>query len=309
MRSVAISLVWFAALVYAQGPLAIRSQSQRTSDEGPAPILRADAHWVRIPVSATNAAGAPETGLSVDDFVILEDGVPQEVRQLSLEDGPVSLGIVFDASSSMEKKLSDSRVALRQLFTTALPGDEYFFVEFSDVPRLLRDFTPHGADIEEAASRVRPLRFTALFDAVFYSLPKLRAAKNSRRALLILSDGADNYSRYSEDELRAYVREADVRIYSIALPSFDILNRNARTLRRLSDLSGGAAIALGNLSELPAAVLKMSRAIRQEYLLSYVSTNTDRDGLYRRVEVRPARGHVSPDVHLSWRRGYYAAQE
>ena len=309
MRSVGIYLLCFSALVWAQGPLAIRLKSAPAADvSAPEPTLRSDAHWVRIPVIATNGFGASETGLALGDFEVLEDGVVQEPRHLGFEEGPVSVGIVFDASSSMDKKIADSRTALRQLFYDALPEDEYSLVQFSDEPKLLSGFTSSSAFIERAVDRINPERATALFDAVLFASQKMRGAKNTRKALFILSDGADNNSRYSEAELGRYVRESDVAIYSIAIRSS---SHHAGTLRKMSEATGGLSIEVRDMNDLGPAVAHLNRVLRSHYVLGYVSNQSTRqgDGRYRRVEIKlTAAAAARRELHLNWRRGYFPAE-
>jgi VWFA-related protein len=270
-------------------------------------VISAHVNWVRIPVSATDERGASITGLSAGDFVVLEDGQKQEPLHLSLDEGPVSLGIVFDASSSMEDKMTDSRLALRHLFEGAMPEDEYALVQFSDAPRVLSSFTSSSESIEQAASHIQPERATALFDAVLFSAQKLRLAKNQRKALFVLSDGADNVSRYSERELLRYAQEMDVAIYSVAIRTS---RAHAATLRHLAEATGGASAEVREMNGLAPAVAQLNRLMRSHYLLGYVSNQKapERDGLSRRVEVRLSQQQPSRAVHLNWRHTYRPLQ-
>lgn len=310
MRLVLTLFVVAAAVALAEGPLEVRPGSRplpdATGDAGPS-MLRASVNWVRVPVHVSDESGAPYTGLARTDFQLLEDGVAQEIRHASVEETPVSIGIVFDASSSMKEKLADSRTALRALFQYALPGDEYSLIEFGNEPRLAEPFTAEAADIERAAAKIQLSTWTALYDAVYLGVSQARRATNPRKALLVLSDGGDNNSRYSEGELRRYLQEADVAVYSIAIRSSA---RHAALLRRLSEATGGVSVEVREVNALGAAVAQISRLLRSEYVLDYVSNQTtsqtarERDGLYRRVEVRLAP-QAPRGLHLSWRRGYY----
>jgi VWFA-related protein len=127
----------------------------------------------------------------------------------------------------------------------------------------------------------------------------MKAAKNARKALLILSDGGDNNSRYSAREIRELVREADVRVYAISLLT------GSRFLEGISEESGGRMIKVNKLKELPEAVEKLSSDLRSQYVLGYCPSNPQNDGRYRKVRVQVNQ----PTVHASWRRGYYAPAE
>jgi Ca-activated chloride channel homolog len=273
---------------------------------GSAAAIRVDVKLTLIPVTVTDPLGAPFTGLPREAFRLFEDGVEQGVKYFSSEDAPVSLGVVFDASRSMAGKLDQSRAAVSRFFSGSRPGDEFFLVEFNDAPRMLCDFTTDTQQIEKALVSIQPRNWTALFDAVYLAVQKTKRARNARKALLILSDGGDNNSRYTESEMKSLVREADVCIYSIALVGGGLMRRHVRVLRQLSEQTGGRVCEVEKISDLPDAVAKISAAIRDQYVLGYSSSNRDNDGLYRRIEVRLNQPPDAPRLHASWRSGYYA---
>jgi len=163
--------------------------------------VRLDVKLVLIPVTVTNPLGAPYPGLPKEAFRLFEDGIQQQVTYFATEDAPVSLGIVFDASGSMEYKIEKSRQAVAEFFKTTVPGDEFFLVEFNDAPRLLYNFTSDTGELEKALESVHPKGWTSLLDAVYFSLSKMRYAKNPHKALLIVSDGGDNNSAFSAKEV------------------------------------------------------------------------------------------------------------
>jgi VWFA-related protein len=238
----------------------------------------------------------PLAGLRKDDFHLFEDNVEQKIVYLSAEDAPASVGLIFDASGSMRHKLETSVAAVEQFFRTTLPGDEFLLVRFSDKPVLLTGFTDDVNEIAGWLHSTQPGGWTALHDAIYLGIQKMRRAKNGRRALLVLSDGGDNNSRYTASELRELVREADVRIYSIGLLE------GSHLLERISNETGGRMIRVRKLEELPDAIEKLSRDLRSQYLLGYYSSNPQNDGRYRKVQVQVNQ----PEAHASWRHGYYA---
>jgi Ca-activated chloride channel homolog len=267
--------------------------------------IRVDTKLVLIPVTVTDTFGAPYSGLARDGFHLYEDGVEQQVKYFASEDAPVSLGIVFDASRSMEGRLDQSRAAVSRFFRTSRPGDEFFLVEFNDRPRLLSGFTSNTDTIEQALVAIKPQNWTALFDAVYMAIHQMKRAGNSHKALLILSDGGDNNSRYTESEIKSRVREADVSIYAIGLGS-GLIKHHVRLLKQLAEETGGEYRQADKISDLPAAVESISAAIRHQYLLGYSSSNSVNDGLYRKIQVTVKQPAAKPPLHASWRTGYYA---
>lgn len=261
--------------------------------------FRLDARMVQIPVTVTDMGDRPRMDLQASDFRLYEDGVEQQVANFSMADGPISAGVVFDTSGSMKGRMDDSRAALELLFQTAVPNDEFCLVRFSDRPELVAPMTHDPAMVSRLLGTVIPHGWTALYDAIFYSLQEMRRATNSRRVLLILSDGEDNNSRYSESETVSRMREADVRVYAIGL------FRQTRCLAKMAAETGGRMIWVHKLSELKDAVSTLSLEMRNTYVLSYFSTNPSAEGKYRRVrvEVHPQRG--GEQLRVAWRHGYY----
>jgi len=268
--------------------------------------MRVDTDVVLVPVNVTDVRGAPFRGLTRDAFQIFENGVEQQLNCFTSEDAPISLGIVFDASGSMTGKLAESRAAVADLFQTVVPGDEFFAVEVSDTPTLLCDFTDDTQRIERSLAGIEARSSTALLDAIYMALQHLRHARNSRKALLILSDGGENSSRYTKGEIYSLVREADICIYSIGLSRWIRLSLDdASLLRRLSEETGGTFWQVAKAYDLPQAAWKVSAAIRNLYVLCFSSSNPHNDGLYREIQVRLRPVPGLPRLHVSWRKGYF----
>ena len=260
--------------------------------------IRTDVKMVLVPASVTDNGDRPIMDLQKEDFHLFEDAVEQKIESFSMDQAPVSLGIVFDSSGSMKNKIDKSFKAVDQFLKTSLPGDEFFLVQFSDTPVLRVGFTPDVEEIMSSVSSIRPQGWTALLDAICLSVHQMKSAKNSRRALLILSDGGDNNSRYSDTEIINLLREADVRVYAIGL--FD----NARFLKKAAEDTGGHMIVIHSLNDLPGAVEKLSMQLRSEYLLGYYPADGQNDGKYHRLKVQVAER--IRQFHTSWRHGYYA---
>jgi Ca-activated chloride channel family protein len=263
-------------------------------------VVRADVKLVLVPVTVTDEASRPINDLPKERFRILEDGVEQQITSFSWEDGPVSLGLLFDSSGSMKGRINASVAALKYVFQTTRPDDEFFVIQFSDDVRQLGGFTSEPDEIQRRLGFVQTGGWTSLLDAVALGVHRMRSAKNPRKVLLILSDGNDNNSRFSESEIRSRVMEADVRIYAIGL------SYRPRLLQRLAEETGGNVLVAQNMRELPDVVQRLSAEIRSHYLFGYTSTNQTNDGKYRKVKVELLQSSGGPSFRASWRRGYYA---
>lgn len=295
-------LAWGGDTPQEQPTVAITPRKLPGGAERSSSNLRFDVKMVLIPVTVTDALERPVTTLSRESFRLLEDGVEQKITSFSQEDGPVSLGLLFDSSGSMKNRIDTSVEALKLLFQTTIPGDEFFVVQFSDKAKLLGGFTTESEEIHRRLGYVQAKGWTALLDAVALGAHQMRSAKNERRVLLILSDGNDNNSRFSESEIRNMVIEGNLRIYGIGL-----LHR-PRLLQQLATETGGDVLIAQTLEELPDIVQRLSREIHTQYLLGYSSTNLQNDGKYRKVKIELTQQPGAPLRH-SWRRGYYAPSE
>lgn len=276
--------------------------------------LRIETTLVQIPVSVTLAqTGKLVTGLEVDNFELYEDKVRQEIIAFTSEDAPISVGIVFDASGSMGAKLSKSREAVAQFMRTANPEDEFFLVQFHDRPQLVVPFTGDTVEIVNRLAFVQSKGRTALLDGVYLAMNEMKKARNGRKAILIISDGGDNSSRYTESEVKNAVREADVQIYAIGI--FEPGGGRFRTpeelagpglLGEITEQTGGRHFAVENLAELPDVAAKIGLELRNQYVLGYTPTNAARDGKFRKVEVKLVKTNGLPRLRARFRTGYYA---
>jgi Ca-activated chloride channel homolog len=281
--------------------------------KGPRSDIRVDTTVVLINVTVTDPLNRFVTGLEKENFRLLEDKVEQKVIHFASEDAPLSIGLVFDTSGSMGNKLNKSRQAVGEFFKTANPEDEFFLVQFNDRPELIQDFTTNLEDIQNRLTFTQAKGRTALLDAVYMALHKMKKAHNPRKALLIISDGGDNSSRYTESEIKNLVREADVQIYAIGI--FEPTSSRGRTaeemngpglLSELAEQTGGRHFAVENLNELPDVAAKIGIELRNQYILGYTPTNRERDGKYRKVQVKLVQPKGLPPLRALFRQGYYA---
>ncbi len=275
--------------------------------------IRVESTLVLIPVTVTDPLNRFVTGLERENFRLFEDKSEQKLTHFASEDAPLSVGLVFDTSGSMGSKLDKSRQAVAQFFKTANPEDEFFLIQFNDRPELVVDFTTHVEDIQNRLTFTQSKGRTALLDAVYMALHKMKKAKNPRKALLIISDGGDNSSRYTESEIKKLVQEADVQIYAIGI--FEPMASRGRTpeelsgpslLSEIAEQTGGRHFPVDNLNELPDVAAKIGMELRNQYILGYTPTNQGRDGKYRRVQVKLVQPRGLPPLRATCRLGYYA---
>mgnify|MGYP005843041433 CR=1 FL=1 len=301
------------AFLHSDSRVSIEPRVTPPPDSGRTPRIRVDSTLVLINVTVLDPLNRLVTGLEREHFRLFEDHVEQEIENCSMSDAPASVGLVFDVSGSMKEKLGRARQAAAAFLQTANPRDEFFLVIFSDRAKLA---APCGGSPEEILNR---LAFTsakgrtALLDAVYLALDQMRSARHPRKALLVLSDGADNSSRYSAGEVRKLVRESDVQIYSIGIfESFAVRGRTPEEiagpglLAGLAQETGGRDFEVRNISELPDIAAKIGNELRNQYELAYRPSNGKRDGRYRRVQVKLTQPRGLPDLRLHWRTGYYA---
>jgi Ca-activated chloride channel homolog len=296
--------------------VAVDPRAKPTTPEakGPRADIRVDTNVVLIPVTVTDPINRFVTGLEKEHFRLFEDKVEQQIAYFASEDAPLSIGLVFDTSGSMGNKLSKSRQAVSEFFKTANPEDEFFLVQFNDRPEMIQDFTTNLEDIQNRLTFTQAKGRTALLDAVMMAINNMKKkARNPRKALLIISDGGDNSSRYTESEIKNVVREADVQIYAIGI--FEPVMSRGRTaeelsgpglLNELAEQTGGRHFAVDNLNELPDVAAKIGVELRNQYILGYSPIKKERDGKYRKVLVKLVAPKRMPPMRAFFREGYYA---
>ena len=276
----------------------------------PGAMIRMNVDMVLVPVTVTDPMNRLVTGLEKEDFQVYENSGQQAIRTFASEDAPVSIGIIFDLSGSMSSKLLRARESILQFIKTANPEDEFFVIGFNDRPELIEDFTNSVEDIQARLATVRSGHRTALLDAIYYGVAKMKDARHERKALLVVSDGGDNRSRYTEGEVRSQVRESDVEIYSIGIFDPYAATPEERTgpllLNELCEETGGRMFRVDDLSEMSDIAEKISTELRNQYVIGYTPKEIRRDGKWRKVKVKlnPPQGLPPLTVHA--RTGYYA---
>jgi len=279
----------------------------------PTANLRIDSNLVLVPVSVCDPMNRPVTGLEKEHFKVFEDKVEQRVTHFSMEDEPLSVGLVFDTSGSMGTKLRRSRLAAAEFFKSANPEDDFFLVEFSEQPKLVVPLTQDSQEIQNHLAFAPSKGRTALLDAILLAMHEMKKSTKNRKALLIISDGGDNCSRYSETEVRDLVRESDVLVYALGI--YEPYSARGRSpeelagpdlLAEMAEQTGGRHFAVDDINELPDIAAKIGIELRNSYVLGYTPQNAAHDGRYHRVQVKLIPPHGLPALKAFWRLGYYA---
>jgi Ca-activated chloride channel family protein len=275
--------------------------------------LKSSVDLVLVPVTITDPMNRLVTGLEKENFQLYEGGAGQEIKTFSSEDAPVSLGVIFDSSRSMSSKMDRAKDAVMEFFKTANPQDEFFMITFSDAPEVVSDFTNSVDEIQNKLVYAVPQRMTALLDAIYMGVTKMRQAKYAKKALLIISDGGDNHSRYTENEIKALVKEADVTVYAIGIYDRYFATPEERLgpelLGEVAELSGGRAFTVENPNDLADVATKIGIELRNQYVLGYRPQNALRDGKWRKIKVKLLPPKGLPPLRVYARTGYYAPEQ
>ena len=279
----------------------------------PPALLRVDSSLVLIPAHVTTPDGTSIIDLTKENFRLFEDGVEQTITHFSQDDAPISIGLLLDTSGSMENKMTKSSDAAATFMKTANAEDEFFLVEFSERPKLTVPFTPDSGLIFRRIARSRPFGRTSLLDAIHLAMLQMKNARNLRKAIVILSDGGDNRSRFTSSEVKNDMLESDVQLYAMGVFDLDDLKKHPVEeqngpvlLDELAEQTGGRLFRVDNLNQLASISESISRELRNEYLLGYHPSDNSRDGKYRRVELKLNAPAGVKNLRSYYRHGYRA---
>ena len=286
--------------------------------------FQTSAELVLVPVTVTDHYGKTITGLGPQDFTVLDDRSPQHIVSLHNDDAPCSAGLVLDTSGSMKLALGTAKDAAQAFLETANPSDEFLLLTVSTQPESLSGFTSNLAALQQGVDSATAGGMTALIDTVYFGLGRMRQAKQPRRALVILSDGIENHSRYSKRQLLREAEEADVQIYTVILdnsltggPATTVPfrpsmikkpidqgqeNQWPRLLEELAEKTGGLHFHARNPEEAKQAAIKTAQALRSQYVIGYHPPDSSESGKWHHISVK-AR---TRDVNVYARDGYYA---
>jgi Ca-activated chloride channel homolog len=289
----------------ATGPAAESSSTGAT--------IRKNVDLVLVPVTITDKMDRLITGLDKENFRLYENKREQDIQHFSSEDAPVSIGIILDTSSSMTSKINRARDAVQEFCKTSNPQDEYFLITFADRPNPATEFISDPEEFKRQLVYAVPHGRTALLDAVYLGLQKLNSAKHARRALLIISDGGDNHSRFTEHEVISQVKESNVAVYAIGIydhtfpTTEEVLGPGLLSI--LSQVSGGRAFAVDDPDDLPVIAARVGEELRNQYVLGYRPEDMQRDGKWHKIRVKLQMPKQWPFLKVRARTGYYAPKQ
>lgn len=326
LLSVAFTALFLAGNLTAQSVDDVHVAPLPTPAVAPAPSdglevrmkpLRVDVDLVLVPVMVTDAQGTPVMDLGRDDFKLFEGEREERIRYFYSEDAPISVGLIVDMSGSMGNKIDRVRQAVDEFFKIADPADDYFVITFSNKPKLLANTTQSTADIQAKLGEMKAKGNTALADAIRAGLLKLRDAQYRRKALLIVSDGGDNMSRYSLRSVKNMAKESDAEIYAVDVcdaPSVLFTKKleekfGRQWLTQVTQVTGGRTIAVDDSAKIPGAAAQISRELRNQYVLAYRPTNAERDGKWRKLKVKISLAATEIPYQVYYRTGYMARRE
>jgi len=274
--------------------------------------FRVNVDLVLVPVTVTDTKQRPVLNLEKRDFALYEDEKSQEIRYFSTEPEPISVAILLDVSRSMTDKLEAERTAVREFFQNADPKDEYFAITFSNRPRLVASGTQSIDELDEKLTAIEPGSTTAMLDAIYLAESQLRFARYKRRAILLITDGGDNASRYTMREIKKVVQESDVQIYAIGLFETFFFNTfeekmGKRWLSEITDRTGGRTVTVDSRLKLPGAAAELSREMRNDYVLGYRKTE-GASNRWRKIRVEINSSALARDVRASYKKGYITAE-
>lgn len=291
-------------------PLITGSAVATKATNSPGSEIRVDVNLVLVPLTVTDPMNRLVTGLEKENFAVYDNNNLQTIKSFATEDAPLSIGIVFDLSGSMQSKFLRARKALTEFLRTCNPQDEFFVIGFNDRPAVLVDYTNDVEDVEARMVMLHPQNRTALIDAMYLGVNKLRQAKYARKALLVISDGGDNRSRYTEGELTRIVRESEVQIYSIGIfdafaPTEEEVN-GPTLLNEVCESTGGRLFRVMEMQDLSDIAQRISEELRNQYVIGFTPTDRRRDGQWRKLRVKLMEPPGLPPLTVHSREGYYA---
>lgn len=294
------------------GQVFIPSRPRRPSKQPavPSATLRVDTNLVLVPVIVNDNLSRPVTGLEKQNFHVFDDRMEQKITAFSTEEEPIALGLVFDTSGSMSNVLGEGRRAADQFLKLADPDDEFCLVEFDSLPRLTVPLTSNLGSVKTEVLLTKSGGSTALFDALFMGVREIRKSKKTKKALVVISDGGENNSRYTPGEVKDLVRESDALIYSVAEGGrYDPeAHYGLELMNQVAEMTGGHMYD-ATRTELSDIAQKIIVELRNRYVLGYTPHEEERDGRYHRIDVKLAPPRGLGTLHAHWRTGYYAPSD
>src|SRR5215470_12190242 len=266
--------------------------------------LKVETVEVSLPVSVLDKDGRPVDGLKQDNFQVFEDKVQQTIKTFKHEDIPLSLGLVIDNSGSMRNKRERVNSAALAFVRESNPDDETFIVNFDDSAYLEQDFTSSIGDLIDALDNIDARGETALYDAIYLSSDHVKSGKKDKKALLLITDGEDNVSKYGINKVVEALKNRKVTLYCIGLLEDDDQRgglfkkppskKAKEDLQRFAEITGGRAYFPKNLDEVENLVKNIAHDLRNHYTITYTPSNKNLDGSWREIAVRVTPPKTAP---------------
>ena len=281
------------------------------SDFSQGPVIT-NTDLITVTVTVTDTYGRYVSGLGKGAFTVLDEKKPQEITYFSDDDSPVSVGVIFDVSGSMGgDKIKRARDALSKFIQTSHNMDEYFLIAFNSRAQLLLDKTRDGNQVLDKLTFVQTRNNTALYDACYLGVEKVQRGTHPKRALLLISDGQDNNSRYTFGELRRLLKESDVTLYGIGILSGSDAGSSMGMegqgiLDELASVSGGKAFFPRSNAEMDDIFEQIALELRHQYSIGYRPVNFTNDGRWHKIKVRVTPPRGLPRLFVRSKEGYYA---
>jgi Ca-activated chloride channel family protein len=286
------------------------AQSAATAANGNgAAVFRVGVENVYVQITVSDSLGRYVTGLKKEHFRIFEDKVEQTTTNFRQEDAPVSVGIVFDVSASMKDNdnIRKAKNAITRFLQSVNTEDEAFLITFNEQTNLAQRFTDQISTLRSTLAQLKPSGSTALYDAVYMGLEQIRRGKNEKKALVLITDGEDNSSRYTSAELREFAKESNVQVYGIGQQGK--LGYGFAEIQNIVSLTGGRAFFPNSFNDLDYYIDLVHSELRSQYLVGYSPTNNVHDGKWRRITVRLDAPPGLPKLSVRAREGYYAPKK
>ncbi len=306
LQKINLYLLLFLLLISAV-PLAAwmgAAQNAPAEEKKRPPVIRVDVDLVVVKVTVTDPLNRYVTGLSPEHFTLYEDRVEQKITHFTQENAPVSLGVVFDSSGSMKEHIGSAKNSVMHFLQNGNREDEFFLVAFNHQTALIQDFTRDATNVQNQVAFRSAGGRTALYDAVYLGLEKMNQATHEKKALIVITDGEDNSSRYSFSEVRDFSKELDVQIYAIG--ERGKLGYGTSIIQDLVSITGGRSFFPMSFSELDYYCDLIHAELRKQYVLGFSSTNKVRDGKWRKLKVKLNPPEGLPKLMVRTKEGYYA---
>jgi len=294
-----------------------RTQPQKQGGKDSPYTLSIETLEVQLPISVLDKEGRPVDGLKQENFLVFEDKVQQTIKTFRHEDIPLSLGLVIDNSGSMRNKRERVNSSALAFVRESNPEDESFIVNFDDSAYLEQDFTSSIGDLIDALENIDARGETALYDALYLAAEKVtKDGKKDKKAILLISDGEDNASKYGINKVFEALRQAKVTVYAIGLLEEDdqrgglfkkAPSKKAKEdLIKFAEITGGQSYFPKNLDEVEELVKHIAHDIRNHYTITYTPTNAKLDGSWREITVKITPPKNAPKLTWHTKQGYYA---